>query len=1035
MKNAPVAASTRGSPLSSAQQRLWFLDQYQPGDVSYNIAAAAELRGPLDVAALQAALNGVVARHDSLRTRFGVGAAGEPVQWVEPQLHLPLPVRDIGAADPQPLILAEARTPFDLAQAPLLRVQLLRRSAGDHLLLLTMHHIVSDGWSMGVLVRELGVLYAAQLQGQDGELAPLPMQYADYTQGQREQLQGPALARQLAYWTRQLAGASGLLALPTDHPRPAVQRHRGARHRFAIGAALTARLKAFTHSRQATPFMALAAVFAVLLARHAGQQEVSLGTAVANRGQSRTRRLIGFFVNTLVLRIGLDADERFGDLLARVKDTALQAFAHQDLPFERLVETLRPERHAGHTPLVQAMLVLQNAPAVRPELLGLDVRQLPLDNGSSKFDVLLELIEQQGGGLAAELEYDTDLFEADSIAQLARRFVWLLDQALAAPETKLMQLPLLPPNHHRRIVVEWNATQQAYPCGGQTLDRLLQAQALRTPHHTALVFEGEQLTYAQLDARANRLAHWLRAQAVGADVPVGVRMERGIGMVVALLAIMKAGGAYLPLDPDYPAERLDYMVRDAQPALVLTQETWPEPSSLQALPETAPEPTARPGSLAYVIYTSGSTGRPKGVGVPHEGIVNRLLWMQQAYGLVPEDRVLQKTPFSFDVSVWEFFWPLIAGAALVVARPGGHQDPDYLLEVLAGERISTMHFVPPMLDSFLERAGGQARRAAALKRVLCSGQALPRELQDRFFQVLPGVELHNLYGPTEASVDVTFWACDAASPLSSVPIGRPVANTQMHVLDAHLNPVPVGVAGELYIAGVQLARGYLHQPALTAERFVPNPFGAPGARMYRTGDLARYLADGGIDYLGRIDHQVKIRGLRIELGEIEAVLAAQPGVRDAVVLAREDVPGDQRLVAYVLAAAGEGPNSPARIAELRAALGKHLPGYMVPAHYVVLQELPLTPNGKVDRKALPPPHAGTPAPSRADEAPQGALETTLEAIWAQLLDAPGAGQAARIGRHDDFFALGGHSLLATRLVSRLRDALGVEPPVRAVFEA
>ncbi|MES2936877.1 MAG: non-ribosomal peptide synthase/polyketide synthase [Pseudomonadota bacterium] len=1028
---APAAAPPATAPLSLAQQRLWFLDQYQPGDVAYNVAVAVALHGPLDAAALEGALNDVAARHGSLRARFARDAHGEPVQIIAPRLHIPLPLRDVGTADPQPLILAEARTPFDLEQGPLLRAQLLRRSAQDHLLLLTLHHIVSDGWSMGVLARELGALYGARLRAQASPLAPLPMQYADYALWQREWLQGPALQQQLDYWTRQLDSAPGLLALPTDHPRPPVQRHRGARHGFAVDAALVARLKAFTQSRQATPFAALAAVFAALLARYAGQPEVNLGTAVANRGSGRTRRLIGFFVNTLVLRIGLDADERFDALLARVKETALQAFAHQELPFERLVEALHPERDAGHAPLVQAMLVLQNAPAVQPELAGLRVERLPLDNGSSKFDILLELTEQpQGGGFTAELEYDSDLFEAGSIAQLARHFTGLLRQVLAAPEARIMQLPLLPPEDHRQVVVAWNATREDYPAAGQTLDRLLRAQALRTPDRVALAFEDRQLSYAQLDARSNQLAHWLRAQGVGTDVPVGVRMERGIEMVVALLGIVKAGGAYVPLDPAYPADRLAYMVQDARPALVLTQEQWP---ALGGQPVTAPEPLAHPGSLAYVIYTSGSTGRPKGVGVPHEGIVNRLQWMQEEYGLGEHDSVLQKTPFSFDVSVWEFFWPLITGATLVVARPGGHQDADYLLDTIADQRISTAHFVPPMLDSFLEQARSRIGRAACLKRVLCSGQALPRELQDRFLLALPEVELHNLYGPTEASVDVTAWACDAGSPLSSVPIGKPVANTQMHVLDAHFNPVPVGVAGELYIAGVQLARGYLHQPALTADRFVPNPFGEAGSRMYRTGDLARYLPDGNIDYLGRIDHQVKIRGLRIELGEIESVLAAQPGLRDAVVLAREDVPGDQRLVAYLLAPAGEAPKP----AALRAALATQLPAYMVPAHYVLLEALPLTPNGKVDRKALPAPHAAgeVPAPSRADEPPQGALETTLAALWAQLLDTPQAGHGARIGRHANFFALGGHSLLATRLVSRLRDALGIELPVRAVFEA
>ncbi|MCY1023460.1 non-ribosomal peptide synthase/polyketide synthase [Pyxidicoccus sp. MSG2] len=1028
-------------PLSYAQERLWLLDRLENLGTAYHIASGLRLTGHFDDRAFARALAEIVRRHESLRTRFVAGqdtvtqVIDAPGDFVPQRQDLSSP----GETERERAVLEKAsafvRQRFDLAQGPLFRSLLLRLAPEEHVAVVVMHHIVSDGWSMGVLVRELGLLYATYAQRRESPLPELPVQYADYALWQRDWLRGEALERQVTYWKQRLAGAPAALDLPLDHARPPVQSFRGASVSFTLPRALTGQLQALARTEGATLFMVLLAAFQHLLARWSGQEDIVIGTPVAGRTDRRTEGLIGFFVNMLVLRTDVSGDPTFRTLVARAKETALQAYAHQDLPFEKLVEALNPVRDLSRPALFQVQFALQNYPEEGLQLPGLQLSRL--DGGAvasraSKLDLSLFLMES-AGGLEAVVEYASDLFEAGTIDQLAGHYRALLEAAAAEPDRPLADISLLSEAQRRHILFEWNDTARDFPQGG-TLAQLFEDQVMRTPERVALVFEDRNLTYAQLDARANQLAHVLRVHGVGPDSLVALCVERSLEMVVGLLGILKAGGAYVPLDPGYPAERLAFMLEDCGARLVLTQASLRDALPATAIPRLlldtdwpriAGEPAtpvasgAGPLHLAYVIYTSGSTGRPKGVGIPHAGIVNRLQWMQEAYGLGADDRVLQKTPFSFDVSVWEFFWPLLYGARLVMARPGGHQDSAYLREVISSEAITTLHFVPPMLEVFLGQ--GRAAQCASLRRVVCSGQALPRELQERFFWLLPGVELHNLYGPTEASVDVTFWACRPGSPLARVPIGRPIANTQMHVLDRHLNPVPPGVAGELYIAGIGLARGYVNRPELTAERFIANPFGAPGSRMYRTGDLARYLPDGSIDYLGRIDHQVKLRGFRIELGEIEAALATRPGVRDAVVLAREDTPGDQRLVAYVLAQPGARPAP----AELRDALASRLPEYMVPAHYVLLEALPLSPNGKVDRKALPAPDIGA-VSRRAYEAPRGVVEEKIAAVWARLLG------MERIGREDNFFALGGHSLLAVRMIDALRrDGLAVD--VHGIF--
>ena len=743
--------------------------------------------------------------------------------------------------------------------------------------------------------------------------------------------------------------------------------------------------------------------------------------------------MVGFCVNTLVLRGNLSGDPSFRELLRRTRETALGAYAHQDLPFERLVEALQPERDPSHAPLFQVMFVLQNTPTEAVRLAGLEATPVSFDSSTAKFDLTFFAVER-AEGLQLVVEYSTDLFDGATIKRFADSYQSLLAGVLAEPDARLTALPLLTAAERHRLVVDWNQTAVEYP-QDKCIHELFEAQVEKTPDAVAVVFEGQQLTYRQLNERANQLARHLQKLGVEPDTLVGICVERSLELVVGLLGILKAGGAYVPLDPDYPKERLAFMLADADVPVLLTQAgladqlpphharsfwldaDWPAIATESSAPVTSPA-TSR--HLAYMIYTSGSTGQPKGAMNTHVAIVNRLLWMQDAYRLTATDGVLQKTPFSFDVSVWEFFWPLLAGARLVMARPGGHKDVAYLAGLIAKEQITTLHFVPSMLSAFLEQAGLE-HSCVSLKRVICSGEALSFELQQRFFSRLP-VELHNLYGPTEAAVDVTFWACERNGPLRVVPIGRPIANTQIYILDGGLEPVPVGVAGELHIGGVGLARGYLNRPELTAEKFIPHPFRS-GARLYKTGDLARYLPDGNIEYLGRLDQQVKIRGFRIELGEIEAVLGRHPGVRESVVVAREDTPGNKQLIGYVVPQAGQTLT----VAALREHLLKQLPDYMVPAAFVLLEQLPLTPNGKIDRKALPAPEQrlGT---GVEHVAPRTATEIKLAQIWSELLG------VKQIGLRDNFFALGGHSLIATRLVARVNNTFDMGLLLRTVFE-
>jgi amino acid adenylation domain-containing protein len=922
--------------------------------------------------------------------------------------------------------------PFDLSNDCLLRVELLELGAEDHVLVVVMHHIVSDGWSMEVLVREIGSLYATFAQGQVPGLPELPIQYADYALWQRRVLTGEVLERQLGYWKRQLAGAPAGLDLPTDRPRPAVQSHCGASHAFRLSAQLTAALTELGRREDATLFMVLLAAFDVLLARWSGQDDVVVGTPIAGRTRAETEGLIGFFVNTLSLRGDVADDPTFETLLRRVKETALAAYSHQELPFEKLVEALHPVRDLGRHPVFQVMFALQNVPHRPTQMRGLSVQPFGDETTSAKFDLQLSMMEASGA-LWARFDYATELFEGSTIERLGEHFVRLLEGIVAAPRRLVSELGLLGEAERHQLVSGWNDTAASYP-QQHGLHDLFAAQASRTPDAVAVTYEDEALSYAELEAQANQLAHYLCRLGVGPETVVGICAERSLAMVVGLLGILKTGAAYLPLEPSYPAERLGYMLADAHAPVLLTQEAlidrlpahdaqvirldadWP---AIAAEPTTAPARRVDPDSVAYVIYTSGSTGRPKGVMNSHRGILNRILWMQDAYRLSAADRVLQKTPFGFDVSVWEFFWPLAFGARLVMACPGGHQDPAHLSELIERAGVTIAHFVPSMLLAFLE--AGEPARCGSLRDVMCSGEALPVETQNSFLTRL-SARLHNLYGPTEAAVDVSAWQCAATTSAASVPIGRPISNIALYVLDRHGEPAPVGVAGELHIGGIGVARGYLGRAGLTAERFVPSPFGC-GERLYRTGDLARWRADGALEFLGRLDFQVKLRGLRIELGEIEAALASHAAVAQAVVVAHEASGGDKQLVGYVVPAAG----ATADLNDLRSHLKRTLPDYMVPQAYVVLEQLPLSANGKLDRKALPAPDASQ---ARHDYvAPRNAVEATLARIFAEVL------HQDRVGINDNFFELGGHSLSATRAVARVQDTFGIELPLRSLFEA
>ncbi|MGD0207573.1 MAG: amino acid adenylation domain-containing protein [Verrucomicrobiota bacterium] len=1082
-----------GDPaLSFAQQRLWFFDQLEPGLPAYNIPAAVRLKGPLNLAALEQSLNEIVKRHESLRTTFGK-VEGRPTQVIAPALTIKLPVVDLRKlpasereTEVRRWVTAEAQRPFDLSQGPLIRGTVLRLGDEEHVGLLTMHHIVSDGWSTGILVRELATLYVAFCAGGSSPLPALPIQYADFAHWQRQWLQGEVLETQIAHWKKQLAGAPAQIDLPTDHPRPAVQTFRGAHQSLVLPKHLQEGFKALSRQEGVTQFMTLLAAFKVLLYRYTSQDDLIVGTPIANRNRLETEGLIGFFVNALVLRTDLSGNPSFRELLRRVREVCLGAYGHQDLPFDRLVEELHVKRDLSRNPLFQVMFVLHHASLRTVELPGLTLSPVEGDSETAHFDLTLQLLDTEQG-LTAAFVYNTDLFEAATIARMLGNFQTLLEAMVADPEQRVSDLPLLTETERQQLLVEWNDTKTDCP-RDLCIHQLFEAQVERTPDAIAVVFEAEQfrdhastreavLTYAQLNRRANQLAHHLRTLGVGPEVLVAICVERSLEMVIGLLGILKAGGAFVPLDPAYPKERLAFMLKDAQVPVLLTQERLvaglPEQDTKVICLDSGWEIIAResgenPGSstlpenLAYVIYTSGSTGQPKGVLVSHGAIAGHCRNAQRYYELDSRDVVLQFASLSFDVSLEEILPTLIVGARLVIM--GTNVWPPAEFHRRISEFGLTVLNLPTAYWQELARewAGVPELVPNIQPRLFIVGgdTMLPEVL--KLWQRTPvnSIRLLNAYGPTETTITATAFEI-APRPgenttYQRVPIGRPLANRAIYILDQHGNPVPIGVHGHLHIGGAGLARGYLNRPELTAEKFIPDPFrAAPGARMYQTGDLARYRPDGNIEFLGRTDHQVKLRGFRIELGEIEAALGQHPAVREAVVLAREDAPGEKRLVAYVVAhdsrrsrreealtetseVRGQRPTEDQSLltsaptgltaGELRRFLQEKLPEYMVPAVFVLLEALPLMPNGKIDRRALPAPDRSRPELEKAFVAPRDDLELQLAHIWEEVLG------VRPVGVRDNFFELGGHSLLAVRLFALIEKRLGKKLPLTAVFQ-
>ncbi|HEX2268423.1 MAG TPA: amino acid adenylation domain-containing protein, partial [Pyrinomonadaceae bacterium] len=998
------------APLSFAQQRLWIVDKLEPQSAAYNLPSALRLEGPLDVAALQNSFDEIVRRHEVLRTTFAV-VAGEPSQIIGPAAPGVLSFIDLsacaeGEAEARRLAREEAAKPFDLTRGPLLRATLVRLSAESHLLLVTMHHIVADGWSVTLLVQELGALYAVYCRGEEAALPELEVTYADYAVWQREWLQGERLEAQLAYWREQLGGELPVLKLPLA--RAGEGRRRGALETVRVSSELTARLRELGRREGATLFMTLLAVWKVLLSRLSGERDVVVGTPVAGRVSRELEPLIGFFVNTLVLRTELSGEQSFSEVLKRVREVCLEAYAHQEVPFERVVEELRPERELNQAPLFQVLFALQNTPTYDLALEDLKVTVLEQENPAARFDLALEVSETTGE-LDCRFTYDAGLFDAATITRLAQHFVNLLAAVVAQPEQPVSTVNFLRDEERRQLLSDWNSTRTAFP-DTRCIHELFEQQVELTPDATAVVFGAERLSYRELNERANQCAHRLRSLGAGPEKLIGIAVERSPEMIAGVLGILKAGAAYVPLSPYTPPERLQMMVHDAGIELLLTQPEFPESESTRN-----PELNTSAGNLVYVIYTSGSTGRPKGVEVTHRNLVHSTS-ARFVYYDEPVQNFLLVSPFFFDSSVAGIFWTLCQGGKLVLAPKDFERDPKALAALIDAEQVSHILCLPMVHSLLLRQATGT--QLDSLRCVIVAGEPCPSELPKHHFEKLPQASLFNEYGPTEGTVWTTVHKCAPPDRATTVPIGRPVPNAQTYVLDDHLQPAPIGVTGELYIGGEGVARGYRNNASQTAERFVPHPYSAePGARLYATGDLARYLPGGELEFLGRRDQQIKIRGYRIELGEIEAALSEHALVREAVA-----VKHDGRIVAYLTAV------GPITAEDLRDFLRERLPEYMLPSQFVLLDAMPLGANGKVNRNALPAPGTSRPALRASYAAPQTPLERTIAEVWREFL------KLDQVGVNDIFFELGGHSLLLVLVHETLQRRLEREVPIADLFK-
>ncbi|WP_373536611.1 amino acid adenylation domain-containing protein [Microcoleus sp.] len=1030
-------------PASFAQQRLWFLNQLAPGNPFYNVSTALRLTGSLNFIALEQTFNEIVQRHETLRTTFTL-LEGELVQIIAPILTVSLPTIDLQNLSPTQqetaalqLATDAAQCPFDLAAGPLFKVTLLQLSETEHILLLNLHHIVADGWSIGVLIRELGTLYTAFVKNERSHLPALPVQYADFAEWQHQYLQGEVLATQLDYWREQLKGITAI-NLPADRQRPAVPSYRGAKHFITLSPALSEQLKSFSQQESATLFITLLAAFQTLLYRYTGQVDIAVGTPIANRNLSEIEALIGFFVNSLVLRADLSGNPTFRELLHRVKNVAMAAYAHQDLPFEKLVEELQPDRELSRNPLFQISFSLQNTPVAALELPGITLGAIDFDSGTAKLDLECNLWED-AGSIQGQFVYSTDLFDRATIARMAEHFQTLLKAIVANPQQRLSDLALLTAPEYQQLLNDWNDTQRDYP-QNQCFHQLFEERVELAPDAIAAVFENQQLTYRQLNSKANQLARYLQQLGAKPEVLIGLCVERSLDAIVGLLGIIKAGAAYLPLDPTYPQERLNFMLEDAQVSILVTQQhlarnlTQPEnygvfsvvclDSDREIIARQSPAKLTTnilPENLAYIIYTSGSTGKPKGVLIEHRGLYNLVKAQIEAFQISSNHRILQFASLSFDASIFEIVMALGAGATLYCAKKESLLPGQTLIQFLQDNAI-THATLPPSLLAVLPSA-----ELPALQTIICAGESCSPDVVKRWAF---GRRFFNAYGPTEATVWSSFAEIgdslrDSFASRQKPPIGRPIANTQLYILDEHLQPVPVGIPGELYIGGAGLARGYLNLPELTAQRFIANPFSEKaGERIYKTGDLARYFPDGNIEFLGRTDEQVKIRGYRIELGEIEALLLQHPAVKETAVVAEDDLPGNKRLVAYVVPHQNQTLNP----LEMRNFLKQQLPNYMIPHVFVAIDFLPLTPNGKIDRNRLiSPEHLTSNSTDKSCIAPRTPTESTLTQIWSKILN------TEPVGIGDNFFDLGGDSLLAIRLINEINQQFQRELPLSALF--
>ncbi|GJD16857.1 hypothetical protein RIVM261_018130 [Rivularia sp. IAM M-261] len=1037
----PKRQDYKNNPLSFPQQRLWFIDQLYHGSPFYNIPIAFHIQGNLNIATLEQSLNEILKRHEVLRTNFTL-VNGEPVQEVAPQLTWNLSIINLEhlsgkdwESEVKQFAAQEAKKPFNLAKGLLVRATLLRLSQKEHVLLVTMHHIITDGWSCGVFLRELSTLYGAFSTNQSSPLPELPIQYADFAVWQRASIQGEFLATQLNYWKQQLKGELPVLQLPTDRPRPNVSTFTGAKQYFTFSTVLTNALKQLSQQADTTLFMSLLAAFNILLYRYTDQEDILIGSPIANRNRAELEGMLGLFVNTLMLRNNLSGNPSFREFLHRVREMTLDAYAHQDLPFEILVEELQPERDLSRNPLYEVMFVLQNTPSSVQEVPGLTLRTLDFDSGTAQLDIFLSMSESKEG-LTGCLEYNTDIFDSTTITQFIKNFQTLLENIVANPEQHLSELSLLSPSEQEQLLFKFNQTRIDYP-QNVSLHELFEQQVKLTPDSVALISESEEVTYRQVNHKVNQLVYYLQKQGVTRETLVAICLERSIDMVVGILAILKAGGAYIPLDPSYPVERLSFMLSDCQSSLLISKQEILEKLSLSPAKtvcldihkeEIARESSENPinisssNNLAYIIYTSGSTGTPKGVLGTHRGTVNGLHWLWRTYPFTQGEVCCQKTAISFVDSVWEIFAPLLQGIPTVIISNAIVLDPQLFIESLAHHKVTRIILVPSLLRLLLYNYSHLVKKLSQLKLWITSGEALSVKLVQSFRELLPFAKLINLYGSSEVSANATYYDTFLlANQAHSVPIGRPIGNTQIYVLNRDLQPTPIGVIGELYVDGDGLAKGYLYRPDLTQERFIDNPF-IPGNKLYKTGDIVRYLQDGNIEYLGRRDQQVKIRGFRVELGEIATVIAQHPDVQESVVIASDDAQDNPRLIAYIVTDK-EDINT-----QLLSYLQQKLPNYMLPFAFIELDKLPLTPNGKVDKRALPSSEIIQSSINKSFVAPRNFTELTLAKAWENLLN------TSPVGATDNFFDLGGHSFLAVRLMAQIYDKFGHNLPLSTIFE-